>query len=147
MNTNKIKPFLPEGRNQESRIKNLDGFTLLELLVVIGIIGMLISIAAVSYSSAQGRTRDARRKSDIKGIQVAMEQYYSQQPTSIYAVCSTGVKIVNGNCAIGSYFSGGSVPVDPGTNDYTFTASSTTAYRVCATLDDNVTQYCLTQLQ
>ncbi|OGK66306.1 hypothetical protein A2313_03650 [Candidatus Roizmanbacteria bacterium RIFOXYB2_FULL_41_10] len=53
------------------------GFSLLELLVVIGIISILLAIAVSSYSTTQKKTRDARRASDLKTIQQAAEQYYS----------------------------------------------------------------------
>ncbi len=53
------------------------GFTLLELLVVIGIIAVLVSLGSVSYTSAQKKARDSKRKSDLKTIQNALEQYYS----------------------------------------------------------------------
>lgn len=53
------------------------GFTLLELLVVISIIAMLITIGLSSFSTAQRKGRDAKRKSDIKEIQNSLEQYYS----------------------------------------------------------------------
>jgi len=52
-------------------------FTLLEMLVVIGIIGILVGMGAVSYSTAQKKARDAKRKQDLKAIQNAFEQYYS----------------------------------------------------------------------
>ncbi|MCX7956063.1 MAG: prepilin-type N-terminal cleavage/methylation domain-containing protein [Patescibacteria group bacterium] len=52
-------------------------FTLLEMLVVIGIIGVIVSIGFVSYSTAQKKSRDAKRKNDLKSIQNAFEQYYS----------------------------------------------------------------------
>ena len=58
-------------------MKNKNGFTLLELLIVIAIIGILTALATVSYSSAQKKARDAQRKSDLKAIQNAMEQYYA----------------------------------------------------------------------
>jgi prepilin-type N-terminal cleavage/methylation domain-containing protein len=53
------------------------GFSLLELLVVIGIISILLAIAAASYSTTQMKSRDARRLGDLKSIQQAAEQYYS----------------------------------------------------------------------
>lgn len=53
------------------------GFTLLELLVVVSIIVILITMGLSSYSTAQKKGRDAKRKSDIKEIQGALEQYYS----------------------------------------------------------------------
>lgn len=53
------------------------GYTLLELLVVIGIIAVLIGFGTVSYSTAQKKARDAKRRADLKAIQNAFEQAYS----------------------------------------------------------------------
>ena len=52
-------------------------FTLVELLVVITIIGILASIGLTAFSSSQARTRDAKRKSDLKSISSALELFYS----------------------------------------------------------------------
>jgi type II secretion system protein G len=54
------------------------GFTLIELLVVISIIGILASIVISSLDSSRKKGRDARRLSDIKQIQLALEVYYDQ---------------------------------------------------------------------
>lgn len=58
------------------KLKN-KGFTLVELLVVISIIGILASIGLVLFRSAQFRSRDAQRKSDLKEISSAFELFYS----------------------------------------------------------------------
>jgi len=62
-------------------MKNLSkkGFTLIELLVVISIIGLLSTIAVVSLGSARAKSRDTKRAADIKQMQTALEQYYSDQ--------------------------------------------------------------------
>lgn len=52
------------------------GFTLIELLVVVAIIGILSSIVLASLNSARKKGRDARRISDIKQLQLALELYY-----------------------------------------------------------------------
>ena len=52
------------------------GFTLIELLVVVAIMGMLAALAVVALNNARQRARDARRVSDIKQIQTALELYF-----------------------------------------------------------------------
>ena len=74
-------------------MKNKRGFTLMELLIVIAIIGILVSVSVVSYSSAQKKGRDARRHSDLKALQNAWEQYYADNSanypgTSTPATCT-----------------------------------------------------------
>lgn len=54
------------------------GFTLIELLVVIAIIGMLSSVVLASLNSARAKARDARRISDMKQVQLALELFYDQ---------------------------------------------------------------------
>jgi len=58
--------------------KNQKGFTLLELLVVIGIIGLLASIIVVNLTGARKRARDVKRIADIRQMQTAAEDYYGK---------------------------------------------------------------------
>lgn len=53
------------------------GFTIVELLIVIVIIGILASITIVAYNGIQGRARDSARISDINAIRKALEVYKS----------------------------------------------------------------------
>lgn len=53
------------------------GFTVIEMLVVIVIIGILAAITAVSYASVQQRSRDTTRTSDIREVQKALEKYHA----------------------------------------------------------------------
>lgn len=50
---------------------------MVELLVVIAILGVLVTIALVSFRSSQARGRDTQRKSDLKQVSSALELYYS----------------------------------------------------------------------
>lgn len=59
-----------------SRTSESRGFTLIELLVVIAIIGILSSVVLASLNGARKKGRDARRKTDMKQLQVALEMYY-----------------------------------------------------------------------
>ena len=58
------------------------GFTLIELLVVITIIGILATGATAVYTSQIQKARDSNRITDIKALEWAMEQAYSD--ASIY---------------------------------------------------------------
>ena len=70
------------------------GFTLIELLVVIAIIGILIAAATVSYTKAQQKARDNRRKSDLKSVQQALELYFQQNGS--YPISNVNMQIVCG---------------------------------------------------
>lgn len=110
------------------------GFTLLELLVVISIIGILVAIGSASYSTVQKKGRDARRKEDLKAIQNALEQSYSVD--SAYP----GGTYPNG---ISTYMST-AVPTDPkNASAYCASTYSTTSYTICADLEtDTFTGNC-----
>lgn len=51
------------------------GFTLMELLLVMGIVGVIVAIAAVSYAQVSKRGRDARRRADMSAIRQVLENY------------------------------------------------------------------------
>jgi general secretion pathway protein G len=53
------------------------GFTLIEILVVISIIGLLSAVVLASLSSARQRARDAQRISAIRQMQTALDLYYA----------------------------------------------------------------------
>lgn len=52
------------------------GFTIIELLVVIVIIGLLTGLATTSYINAQKNARDNTRKSGVASIATAVEAFY-----------------------------------------------------------------------
>ena len=111
-------------------IKIKNAFTLLELLVVIGIIGILVALATVSYSATQKSGRDSRRKQDLVGIQNALEQYYSD-PAHSYTYPT-------GSCKAAVSYMNSAWPVDPFTNaDYPIgvSACSSSAYCICAEME------------
>lgn len=64
-------------KNKDRVFKN-QGFTLLELLVVISIIGILLAMGSVAFSTAQQKSRDAKRRADIKALRSGFEQYYAK---------------------------------------------------------------------
>lgn len=67
------------------------GFTLIELLVVITILSVISSIGYFGLQNAQDKSRDARRKSDLKATKTALTSYY--QDHDAYPPPSTGGEI------------------------------------------------------
>lgn len=57
------------------------GFTLIEILVVITIIGLMATVSTITYISLTKSSRDTRRKADLEQIRAALEQYRSANVT------------------------------------------------------------------
>ena len=70
--TTKSTPGVDQIRNPGSIKK---GFTLIEVLVVLSIIGILIAISIFSLQSARSSSRDARRQADLELIRAGLEIY------------------------------------------------------------------------
>lgn len=123
------------------------GFTLIELLVVIAIIGILSSVVLASLNTARQKARDARRISDIKNVQLALE-LYGNDHSGNYPLATTTCDPVNtkfyGLEALvnGNYMS--KIPTDPtaavGSNCYKYASGSgstaDTYYHIGATLEN-----------
>ena len=66
------------------------GFTIVELLIVIVVIGILASITIVAYNGIQQRGRDAQRRSDVATIAKALELYYLDNGAYPPTPCALG---------------------------------------------------------
>lgn len=59
-------------------MNNKKGFTLIEVLIVVSIIGILASIVLVGLGAFRRAGRDARRVADLRQVQNALELYFSK---------------------------------------------------------------------
>lgn len=115
---------------QQKKLFNKLGFSLIELLVVISIMAILMALGAVTFSTAQQKGRDAKRRADMAAIQKGFEQYFAQNATyDTNSGCTT-----MGNDT--SFFPAG-LPRDPrNTSPYTYSfRCSATAYCACARIE------------
>ena len=55
-----------------------EGFSLVELLVVVAIIAILASVVTLTVTTLLPSSRDGRRISDIKAVESALENYFTQ---------------------------------------------------------------------
>jgi prepilin-type N-terminal cleavage/methylation domain-containing protein len=105
------------------------GFTLVELLVVISIIGVLATLVLLQLGTARSKARDAKRISDVNQIRSAVEQYFEDNGGE-YPVAITAAELSD-------YMT--QIPVDPLTGnayEYSWTpVADPTGFRIGALLE------------
>lgn len=110
-------------------MKTPKGFTLIELMVVIAIIGVLSSVVLASLNSARAKGRDAKRKAEMVSIQTALEMYYLDNNAYPIAISGTWNGYLTTGCGVAGSLSGPTgyvpnlapkympiLPVDPSNN-------------------------------
>lgn len=61
-----------------AKLKDKRGFTIVELLIVIIVIGILATLVITTYNGVQSKARDDKRRTDINAIQGQVEAYNAQ---------------------------------------------------------------------
>ena len=75
------------------------GFTLLELIVVVAVLGILAAIAIQQFQLHRARAIDASMRSDLKNVALAMESYYGEflsYPSTEAAIITVGYRKTSG---------------------------------------------------
>jgi len=83
------------------------GFSLIELLIVIAIVGILAGIVYVNFGGSSSAGRDAQRVTDLRNLQSAIEQYKQKYGRYPERGCSvSGNTFATETSCPGSYISG-----------------------------------------
>jgi general secretion pathway protein G len=119
-------------RRQSSRA----GFTLVELIVVIAIIGVLATVLIVRYSGQTDQAKVAAAKSQIaqiEGAVIAFQAHVGRLPNSLRELVEKPADAKNWQ--EDGYLKGKSAPKDPWGNDYIYKVSGRHFEIICLGAD------------
>ncbi len=127
--------------------KRQEGFTLVELLIVIVIIAILAALVIVTFSGVQARARNTERQTDVAALAKYLEIYYADnaeylaQAEMISPATPASIKTLlpglDTNALVAPQAAGGT------TNSYTATATpATSGYGYLAWTDTAKTTAC-----
>ena len=113
------------------RSKSGGGFTLIEILVVIAIIGILVGIVLVAFGGARASARDAVRMSDLRTLEKMLEMYKIEEERYPFSTADFQIQ----DQPWGSFWEGyGTVPKDPLSpeQDYAYVSDEGRDYQIYA---------------
>ncbi len=109
------------------------GFTLIEMMVVVAILGLLITIVGVNLIGNVDKARRTKAMAQIKNFEAALDLY--QLDNAVYPTTEQGLKAIVEKSTIGEtpccFREGGylrntnQVPLDPWNHDYVYLAPGT----------------------
>lgn len=77
----------------KSGVRGTQGFTLLELMIVVSIVGILATLAAPSYQASVVKAKEAALQQDLSTLRDVLDQHRADQgkyPPSLQALVSAG---------------------------------------------------------
>ncbi len=117
-------------KKRQKRRNSRSGFTLIEIMLVVVIIGLLAAFAVPNIGKNLNKARINKAKGDIAGLQTAVEMYnmdVGSYPSSLNDLISG-----SGGKWDGPYLKDGKLPQDPWGDDYQYSHNGDT-YTVTST--------------
>lgn len=111
--------------------KAQSGFTIIELLIVIAIIGILAGLVLNNFQGAQAKARDTQRRTDINNVHAKLEEFYNDNggypnedltATLLAGVDAEALNDVDGTAIVESYTTSTTAPTlsPANTNEYAY---------------------------
>ncbi len=133
------QPLFPHPRGR--------GFTLIEMLVVISIIGVLMALSFIAFQNSRTSARDAKRRADLESIRSALELFRAD--CNGYPSSLTFGGSLSGTAAVGCSPATNIVYMDLVPQDslsptqiYYYNRTATNTYQLCAKLETGTGSLC-----
>lgn len=133
-----FKTFYRSLRSLLEQLKHPRGFTLIEILVVVALLGILAGISLVALGGARASGRDAKRRADLEQIRSGVEIYRADCRQYPATLTFGGQLLGDGSstaCATSNTYIS-QIPQDPLAPTYAYYYSgSANSYALCTYLE------------
>ncbi len=106
------------------------GFTLVELMIVVAIIGILSAVAIPNFMRFQAKSRQSEAKTNLKGFHTTVVSYFAEKSKFPADVDKAGFKTEGGNIYNYSLIASGDLPAADKTRQKDACAATSAAWKI-----------------